>query len=331
MQFRTEIELPGQLASLSQQQRGLAMGSCFADRMGERLALARFPLQINPLGISYHPLALARLLHLITQQQTPEPQYAPHLEAWHSFDLHSRFNQPSRSEFLIAVEEAIQQTHDWLMQCDYLLVTFGTAWAYRHQAQQQLVNNNHRYPARTFTRELLYPDQIVNTWQACIHELRSWRPHLQVLLTVSPVRHTRDTLVGNQLSKATLRLACHQLCEALPHVQYFPAYEIMLDDLRDYRFYTDDLIHPSAFAEQYIWEKFTQCCLSAPAREVLARWEAVQRDLNHRPRQTHGQAYRRFLRQLQHKLNTLAPQLDVAEEQRQVQRLLDSLPDASDA
>ena len=326
MKFRTEIDLSRSSLQVSYADRLLAMGSCFADRMGERLALSKFSVKVNPLGISYNPLSLAHLLRLSLAGKSPEPQYASHLEAWHSFSLHSRFNQLTREEFEIQMVEALTGTRQWLLDTDHLLITLGTAWVYRHREQGIVVNNNHRYPASTFTRELLSPADIVQTWQELITTLRQHKPGLQLIFTVSPVRHTRDTLPGNSLSKATLRLACHQLCEQLDGVHYFPAFEIMVDDLRDYRFYGEDLIHPTAAAEQYIWEAFTQHCLPNKDRDLLRRLEQVQRDLNHRPRQPGSQTYRRFLLSLQHKLQSLARELDLTEELRRIERMLQALP-----
>jgi len=325
MKFRTEIDLSQSALTVSYAHPLLAIGSCFADRMGERLALSKFQVKVNPLGISYNPLSLARLLQLCLAGERPAAHYAPHLEAWHSFVLHSQFNQLTHEEFDRQVAEALDETAAWLAKTRYLLITFGTAWVYRHRETGQIVNNNHRYPDSTFVRELLDVPQIVLAWQKLIPTLRAHSPHLQLILTVSPVRHTRDGLPGNSLSKATLRLACHHLCEQTTGVHYFPAFEIMVDDLRDYRFYGEDLIHPSAFAEQYIWEKFTEACLDETDRALLQRVEQVQRDLNHRPRQPDSETYRRFLLQLRRKLDALAQQLDFSHELYQVNKLLESL------
>jgi lysophospholipase L1-like esterase len=327
MKFRTEIDLSASVLRLRYAHRLLAMGSCFADRIGERLALSKFQVKVNPLGISYNPLSLARLLHLSMTGERPEAHYAPHLEAWHSFDLHSRFNQLTREEFERQVAEAFDETAAWLAQTRYLLITLGTAWVYRHRETGQIVNNNHRYADSTFVRESLSVDEVVGAWRELIPRLRAHSPGLQLILTVSPVRHTRDTLPGNSLSKATLRLACHQLCEQHSGVHYFPAFEIMIDDLRDYRFYGEDLIHPSAVAEQYIWEKFTAYCLDEANQALLRRVEQIQRDLNHRPRQPKGKTYRQFLLQLQRKLDAFDPQVDFSTERQQIDMLLKALAD----
>lgn len=327
MKFRTEIDLSQSTLRLSYAHRLLTTGSCFADRIGERLALSKFQVKVNPLGITYNPLSLARLLRCSIQGERPVAQYAPHLEAWHSFDFHSQFNQLTREEFDRQVAEALDETAAWLAETRYLLITLGTAWTYRHRETGEIVNNNHRYPDSTFVRESLTADQIVLAWQKLIPLLRDHSPDLQLILTVSPVRHTRDTLPGNSLSKAILRLACHQLCEQTTGVHYFPAFEIMVDDLRDYRFYGEDLIHPSPFAEQYIWEKFTAYCLEEADQALLQRVEQIQRDLNHRPRQPNSKTYRRFLLQLQRKLDALNQQVDFRKEQHHINKLLESFSD----
>ncbi len=234
MKFRTELTPEALPEGMAHGHCLLAMGSCFADRMGERLAASKFDLVSNPLGMAYHPLSLARLLSLALDDVLPPLRYAPHLATWHSFALHSRFNDPERRCVEAEVRRAYAEVQPRLARLDWLLLTFGTAWAYRLREDGQLVNNNHRYPSDHFDLELLEPTAIVAAWRALIERLRRARPHLRVICTVSPVRHVRHTLTGNSVSKAVLRLACHQLAE-LPGVAYFPAFELLTDDLRDYQ------------------------------------------------------------------------------------------------
>jgi hypothetical protein len=278
--------------------------------MGIRLQQAKFSISVNPLGIAYHPLALIDLLEMLIENRLPEIHYSETEECWHSFALHSRFNHSEKSVFEAQLRETFAEAREVLARTDVLLLTFGTAMAYRRLESGALVNNCHKYPARQFDKQLLPLGELKKAFAAFLPRLQAFRPGIQVLLTVSPVRHLRDTLPLNSVSKATLRLLCHELVESQPSVQYFPAYEIMMDELRDYRFYAADMLHPSEVAEQYIWEKWSETHLTAAARESLGRWQEAAQDLAHRPRQPHSQAHRRFLTQLQAKLSRLNEEMD---------------------
>lgn len=323
MKFRTELAPEAAPLQLNYGAGVVALGSCFAARIGERLAGARLPTCINPLGIVYNPLSACRLLRIaLGDAPWPAATYAPHLEAWHSFDLHSQCNAPDRETFQRGVEQGFAQLRQALARAEVLILTFGTALVYRRHDSGEVVNNCHRYPAAFFTRDLLTLPDTLEAMYELVRRLRAQYPQLQLLLTVSPVRHVREGLPLNSVSKATLRLLCHQLASSLPEVHYYPAYELMVDDLRDYRFYGADLIHPNDVAEQYIWEHFCATHLSPAARAVLTRWEQVQRDLAHRPRQPGSQAHRRFLQQLRDKLLALSTSLDCSAELAQVEAQL---------
>ncbi|GAB4412789.1 MAG: GSCFA domain-containing protein [Bacteroidia bacterium] len=331
MMLRTEWTPSPAQPQLGYADRLLALGSCFAGRMGQRLHDARFRIDVNPLGIAYSPLVLSRqLLATLGAQPWAEPCYDRRQGLWHSFDLHSSFGHSDRDQFDAQVARATATTRAALQEASVLLLTFGTAWTFFRQDSGEPVANCHRYPAAFFTRALGSVTQLTDACLAAFEALWHLRPGAQILLTVSPVRHTRATLEGNALSKATLRLACQQLQEASPQVYYFPAYELMIDDLRDYRFYADDLIHPSTLAETYIWEKFVQAHVSPADRRLLHDWEEVQRDLAHRPRQPGSAAHRRFLEQVLRKLQALAPHLDCTRELEQVQTALTGDPATDD-
>jgi len=323
MKFRTELPSGLSPLQLSYGQGIVAMGSCFADRIGTRLSEARLVCTVNPLGIVYNPLSLAYLLRVaLGDAAMPTGTYAPHLEAWHSFALHSRLNAPDQTSWQRGVEASFARLGRALTGAQVLMLTFGTALVYRRHDTGEVVNNCHRYPAAFFRQDLLPLPEMLSTMYALVRLLRAQRPGLQLLLTVSPVRHIKEGLPLNSVSKASLRLLCHQLASSLEEVHYYPAYELMVDDLRDYRFYGRDLIHPSEMAEQYIWEHFCATHLSPEARDMLSRWEQVQRDLAHRPRQPGSQAHRRFLEKLRDKLQALSPQLDCAAELAQVEAAL---------
>ena len=310
MTFRTEISFPPPELPIGYHTQLLSMGSCFANRIGIRLQQAKFPISVNPLGIAYHPLALIDLLEMLIENRLPEIQYSETEECWHSFALHSRFNHSDKSVFETQLQEAFAAAREVLARTEVLLLTLGTAMGYRRLDTGTWVNNCHKYPARQFEKQLLPLPELKAAFAAFLPRLQAFCPGIQLLLTVSPVRHQRDTLLLNSVSKATLRLLCHELVEAESSVHYFPAYEIMMDELRDYRFYASDMLHPSEVAEQYIWEKWSETYVTPAAKQSLSRWQEAAKDLAHRPRQPHSQTHLRFLEQLKGKLSRLNEEMD---------------------
>ena len=324
MQFRTELPPSPSDLQIDYQSKLLSFGSCFADRMGERLASAKFNIQVNPLGIAYNPLSLCQLLQIaLGEKQLPKAHYSKSEEVWQSLAFHSHFNQKDWGTFEEGVRKALQQTKLRLQEASHLILTFGTATVYRRTDNQEVVNNCHRFPASFFTKELLSVETIESEITETLSLLQTINPQLKVLLTVSPIRHIRDTLPLNSVSKSTLRLACHQLTQSHPNISYFPAFEIMMDDLRDYRYYKEDLLHPTSFAEAYIWGKFVETHLSPAAQETLEIWSQIQKGLSHTPRNPHNEAHRKFLRKLLNKLELISEKIDCEEELREVRGFLE--------
>ena len=314
MKFRTEISLAPSAHKVDHQQHVLAIGSCFAERIGHRLGKAKFSATVNPLGIAYHPLALLRHMEIAAGCATLS---APLVRAalWHSFDLHSSFSRLNKAEFDANVAAGIASASEGIDQADWLILTWGSAWGYRRKDEGEIVANCHKYPADFFQKELATVEEIVAGYSAFFQQQS---PDQRVILTVSPVRHIKDGISQNALSKATLRLACHQLSEAFDQVHYFPAYELLIDDLRDYRFYADDLVHPSLVAEQYIWEGFGKCFFSPDTQKLIRQWTKLQKAFHHRPLQPASDAYRVFLEKLQQDLIGLSGTLNCEGELQEV-------------
>lgn len=312
MKFRTEIEKQSFSWEIRHQDRLLSLGSCFAERIGGKLVEAKFENEVNPGGIAYHPLAIARQVELALAEEAPEARELNGL--WHAFEMHSRFNDPEKGIFEQKVNGGLSILKKGWEQADTILLTWGTAWVYRRNDNKELVSNCHKYPAAFFTKELLTVERIVEAWQRLMKAF----PQKQFLLTVSPVRHTKDSIPLNSLSKSILRVASQQLVDMLPNVSYFPSFEIMMDDLRDYRFYESDLIHPNEMATQYIWEKFSESFFSTSTQQLIHKWGKLQSSLQHRPFQTDTVAYQAFLTKLEQQLLDLSTQLDLKEELEKV-------------
>ncbi len=271
MKFRTEIEMAPLGVKIGYENRTLTLGSCFAAHIAEKLTGAKFRVVKNPSGILFNPLSIAATIH---SYAAPAPVVHSELGfgegLWHHFGFHGDFSAPTADEALQKMNAARQAGAEALRAADRVILTFGTAWVYEHAGE--VVANCHRRPAAEFTRRRLSVDEIVETFAGLIEGPLNGK---QIILTVSPVRHIGDGLSGNAASKATLRLAAEQLTERFKCVVYFPAFEILTDDLRDYRFYTDDLVHPAPQAIAYIWEKFAPAALTDEALRLLPEVEAI--------------------------------------------------------
>lgn len=290
MNFRTPVELPDYPFRIEPSHRGLALGSCFADRIGRWLRDGKLPLSVNPFGALYNPASLARALERLADGRAFEAEELfEHEGLWHSALHHGDFSGPDRAETLAGINRALADGARALREADYLLATFGTAWIYERQGEP--VANCHRLPAREFVRRRLSADEIV---ARLAPHIERWAEK-QWLLTVSPVIHRGDGLVENQLGKATLIVAAHDLAARFPgRIHYFPAYEILAAELRDYRFYADDMCHPAPVAVDYIRDRFSSALLSSPAAELLAAAEELRRAMDHRPIHPESTAHARF-------------------------------------
>ncbi len=266
MIFRTEYRARRQPLTLSPERTVVLMGSCFSDRIGAAMRRCGWDACVNPCGTLFNPFSIAS--HLLSDDYSIEPE-------GFSFDFPTLFESPE------AMREARAALRSNLSRAQALIVTFGTAIVYEKDGR--VVANCHKQPAAHFSRRMLSPEEIAARWSAVIAALRKENPELAIVLTVSPVRHVREGFEENSASKATLLLACRQLCASLPGVFYFPSFEIVTDDLRDYRFFEPDMVHPSAIAVEYIWEKFRQTYLDSEGEALVAAGEALRRRLDHRP------------------------------------------------
>ncbi|TXK50782.1 GSCFA domain-containing protein [Pontibacter qinzhouensis] len=295
--FRTEVSIKASQLNLPHQSEVVTIGSCFAEVIGQKLLQNKVPALVNPFGTIFNPLSACLLLEIACGKTYDFEQHlVQHNGVWYAYDLHSALSSPSKEELLHIIEQKLQETHDQLQRASLLIMTWGTAVSYRLTATGAVVANCHKLPARQFTRLLLNPSEITDAFNQMLPRLQQLNPTLQLLLTVSPVRHTKETLEINSVSKAILRLATHQLTEAHEQVQYFPAYEIMLDDLRDYRFYKSDLVHPTDMAEDYIWQKFVSAYFDEGFQAFLPEWEKIKRALAHKAFHPVSAAHQQFLK-----------------------------------
>ncbi len=322
--FRTELSPIPSALSLRHSDSILAMGSCFAAHIGQRLSDLKFPVCLNPFGIIYHPLALANNLRRIVQKIPYRSEdLLFHEDCWHSLDHHSQFSHPDPNTVLENINRSLAQAAQALSSESTLFLSLGSAYGFQHLQKEQIVANCHKIPAVAFERFRSTPEEVVAALLEALDLLFSHYPSIKCVITVSPVRHLRDGLVENQRSKAVLLLAAEQLVEAREQIHYFPAYELLLDDLRDYRFYKEDLLHPNAQAIDYIWSFFGQTYFSETTLALNKRIDKLLHAARHRPFHPGLVAHQRFLRQQLMQLTKLAqeyPHLDFQAERETFER-----------
>ena len=309
MKFRTEIEIAPLRVPIGYRDRIVSFGSCFADAIARRMAEAKFRVCCNPTGTLFNPLSVAGSLRTLLERRPVQRCELQEGEGiWFHDDFHGSFSESDPERALERMNAARRAGAEALEAADFLFVTFGTAWVYERAGH--VVANCHRQPAARFVRRRLTVAEIV---EACAPLFEGPLGGKQILLTVSPVRHIGDGLEGNALSKALLRVAAAELVERCPNVHYFPSFEIVTDDLRDYRFYGDDLVHPSAQAVDYIWEKFAAAALDREAQQLLPEVESICAAARHRPRHPESTAHRELCRRMLGRIADL-PAIDFSAE-----------------
>ncbi len=280
--YRTEIHPDKADFQIDHQSSILSMGSCFANSIGNKLQDHRFDISINPLGISFHPLVISQhLANCINGAELDEASLIRKGDREVSFLHHSSIGDVDGEELCKLVQDKYQSTFERLQSCDVLLITFGTAWGYRHKSLDQIVANCHKASQDHFSKELTDIQTIVWSYKVIFKRLQEQNPNLKIVMTVSPVRHWKDGAVENARSKAHLLSAVHELVDAFDHVHYFPAYELMTDDLRDYRFYKEDMLHPSDTGVNYVWKKFTESFMNDETRLINEKLVKLNKSKSH--------------------------------------------------
>jgi hypothetical protein len=313
--FRTIVSNSLSSSKISLNNPFLTLGSCFADGIGRRLRENKFSVLPNPFGTIYNPHAIHKLLHYAIADKTPpDNTYLNHNEVFLNYDFHSEFSALSQAELVEKIETSINTTHAFLKNASHLILTYGTAWIYERRDTSEIVANCHKKPSAEFTKSLLTQKKVIESFQNVYSALKTFNPSLKIILTVSPVRHLKDTLELNSVSKSVLRLACHTLSTTYTDVEYFPAYEIMLDDLRDYRFYKEDMIHPTEEAVDYIWSAFMDSYADQDLKNFLKQWKEIQTAMAHKPFHPSTKAHQKFLSDLLKKLELLSTKVDVKSE-----------------
>ncbi len=310
MQLQTKIPLQPTANPIDYDSQILLVGSCFVQNIGAKLNYFKFRNTVNPFGILFHPEAIARFFEYAVQRKVfQETDFEEVNGSFVSFDAHSLLSANSAKASAENLNTALNEAYDQLQKATHIFVTLGTAWGYRHKLQDKIVANCHKIPQREFTKELASITQIENALLRLIEAVKTLKPEISITFTVSPVRHLKDGFVENQRSKAHLIAAVHSVIAQHNYASYFPAYELVMDELRDYRFYDRDLIHPNELAIDYIWEAFEAVYLSPKAKAFKKQIEEVQRGLEHRAFNPNSDQHQQFLKKLQQKIAQLQQEI----------------------
>ena len=313
MKFRTQIPIQKSKTPIDYNSKVLSIGSCFAENMADKFDYFKFQNETNPFGIIFNPVSIEKLFNRISKQEWfEEKDVFFYNELWHSYEVHSDLSNSDRQELLETLNKAVAETYKQVKEATHIIITFGTSWIYRNLEKDQIVANCHKVPQKQFSKELLSAEVIQKSIQNTIESIQTLNPNINFIFTISPVRHIKDGFVENQLSKSHLFTALHSNLKSKINnlkLEYFPSYEIMMDELRDYRFYTEDMLHPNQIAVDYIWKLFSENNISEDSFPIMKEVDEIHKSLRHRSFNPESEQHQKFLAKLQQKIDALGKKL----------------------
>jgi lysophospholipase L1-like esterase len=310
MNFTTKIPIPQNPNPIDYNSKIVSLGSCFAENMGDKFQYFKFQIATNPFGIIFNSVSIEKILdRVVNDVLFIEKDIFFHNERWHCFEVHSDLSHSDAGEFLVNLNHILEETKKQLLEATHVIITYGTSWVYRNIERNAIVANCHKVPQKQFAKELLSVTAIQESIENTIRLIQSINPNCNFIFTVSPVRHLKDGFVENQRSKAHLISAIHnkrntEFCN-LQSANYFPSYEIMMDELRDYRFYAEDMLHPNQTAIDYIWERFNESCIAENSFQTMKEVSEIQKGLNHRSFNPDSEQHLKFLSKLHQKIDVI--------------------------
>lgn len=326
MDLRTIVNINPSPDKITYNNGTMFIGSCFASSIGEKLMSGKLPVIINPAGSVYNPVSVCNTLDsIVSGRKFTEDDLYNNKGTWLSFSHYTDFSSDNPAVVLDRINAVSAEAFNFLKNCRHLFITLGTARVYRLKSTGKIVSNCHKIPADFFTSELLTVDTIVNLWKEQIKKLKTFNPHLKTVFTVSPVRHWKDGAHGNQVSKSVLFLSIEDLLKYDADMDYFPAYELLMDDLRDYRYYADDMLHPSPLAVNYIWKAFSETYLEEKSFDIYNKVERITKALNHRLKSDSGDKIKDFAEKMLKQISDTersVPSVDFSREKKYFNDLL---------
>ncbi|OIQ30811.1 MAG: GSCFA domain-containing protein [Bacteroidetes bacterium MedPE-SWsnd-G2] len=311
MNFRTQVPVEKQKHdTIDYNSKVLLLGSCFAEHIGGKFNYFKFDTVLNPFGILFHPKAIENLVtDAVNERVFGADDVFFVNEQWHSFDAHSKLSHSDKTVLIDTLNSNVKATKSNLENCSHVIITLGTAWVYRFIEDDRIVANCHKVPQKKFLKQLLSISEIrlaLESIMALIHDLN---PNAKFVFTVSPVRHLKDGVIENTRSKSHLLSAIHEVVDSNLSASYFPSYEIVMDELRDYRFYAEDMVHPSNLAIDFIWKQFCDSWFGSDTFTIMKDVELIQKGLAHKPFNSESEAHLKFLNTLQEKMAALVLKL----------------------
>ena len=313
MKFRTELDIPKEKNTINYNSKIVLFGSCFTENIEKHLNYFKFKNTSNSHGILFNPKSIEKAVHdCIFNKEYKQNDLNYFDDIWFSFNHHTKFSSTYLAKILKQINEDITNTHNAILTASHVLITLGTSWVYRNKESENLVANCHKIPQGNFKKEILSIDEITEILNQIISLIQEVNKKTTIIFTVSPVRHLKDGFVENAQSKASLHTAIHQVIDN-ENTFYFPSYEIMMDDLRDYRFYKNDLLHPNKFAMAYIWEKFKNSWIDEKMYYLMKEIDSIQKSLHHKPFREKSEKHQQFLKKLDSKIQAISNKIPYIE------------------
>jgi len=310
MNFTTKIPIAKSNAPIDYSSKIVSIGSCFADNIGEKFDFFKFQTTSNPFGIIFNPVSIEKIIdRAVNLIYFTEADLFFYNELWHCYEVHSDLSTDNKEEFVSNLNQILKETNQQLITTTHLIITYGTSWVYKLKSSKSVVANCHKVPQNQFDKEILSVEEIEKSIQNSIDFIRKANLNCNLIFTISPVRHLKDGFIENQLSKAHLITAVQKISiHQLSNIHYFPSYEIVMDELRDYRFYAQDMLHPNSIAIDYIWERFCESTIVEEANSIMQEVESIQKGMAHRPFRPQLISHIKFLKSLNEKAALLKAQ-----------------------
>jgi lysophospholipase L1-like esterase len=306
MILQTNIPLNPQEPQIDYNSRILLLGSCFSEHIGDKMDYLKFNVLQNPFGILFHPIAIEKIIdRAINKNYFEEKDIFLHDELWCCFEVHSSLRNENKKEYLEHLNSKLAELEESIHAASHIIITYGTSWVYEFRESKEVVSNCYKIPQKEFEKKLLDVSEIEESLSNTMDLIRRSNSNSVIIPTVSPVRHLKDGFIENNRSKAHLITAIQKLTDQKDDLIYFPAYEIMMDELRDYRFYKLDMIHPNDTAISIIWDKFSKVWISSETEEIQREIANIQTGLKHKPFHPSGDQYQFFLKDLKERIKSI--------------------------
>ncbi|MCG8697694.1 MAG: GSCFA domain-containing protein [Bacteroidales bacterium] len=303
MKLQTIVDIPAPDFQIGYNDQLVFLGSCFANTIGSRINECKIPSLVNPFGVLYNPASVCLSLHrMIKNRHIIPDELQCNQDIWFSYTHYSSFNSTSKETCLNQINNSIEEAHLHIKNSNIICITLGTAWIFQLIEDKSIVSNCHKTPANQFQRRKLDVEEIIEYLSKAFYSITQINPNAKFIITISPIRHWKDGAIENQVSKSSLLLATHELKKAFRNLYYFPVYELFMDEMRDYRFYADDMLHPSTLSQEIIWDKFQDTFFDSQTKKCVLDVKKIRKSLQHKITDKNSSEFQKFTRDLENKI-----------------------------